>query len=247
MVPRALRCAWLAALGWLVCLGGCAGRAPERPPAVGEYTVVSGDTLSEIAARFGVSVEALTRANAVGDPRRLQIGTVLTIPPADAEGGFALTSLAREIPPLAHAPRIDLAVLRERLASLVTPVEGARLTSRFGWRFLRFHEGIDLSAPAGTPIRAALDGVVVYSGAGINGYGNTVILRHDDFITVYAHNTANTVAVGEEVRAGETIGTVGKTGRASGPHCHFEIRVRDEAGHFVAVDPLPFFPVRASG
>jgi murein DD-endopeptidase MepM/ murein hydrolase activator NlpD len=124
---------------------------------------------------------------------------------------------------------------------MVWPLERAHLTSKFGRRLLRFHEGIDLSAPEGTPIRAALSGVVVYSGKGIRGYGNTIVVRSGDILTVYAHNKKNLVEVGDEVSQGEEIGTVGRTGRASGPHCHFEVRVKNEKDRFVAVDPLPFF------
>jgi murein DD-endopeptidase MepM/ murein hydrolase activator NlpD len=236
-------------------LGGCALAGRHVPPTVAEYTVVSGDTLSDIAARYRVSVEALRAANGVADPRRLQVGTVLKVPAPD--GSVDLGDL---IPPrnvatdswpngstspaaLSPVETVDTperANLRTRLSGIVLPVAEARLTSKFGRRFLRFHEGIDLSAPRGTEIRAALAGTVVYSGAGINGYGNTVILRHGEIVTVYAHNTTNLVARGDEVRAGERIATVGATGRASGPHCHFEIRVRDERGRFVAVDPLPY-------
>ena len=97
--------------------------------------------------------------------------------------------------------------------------------SPFGARGARAHEGIDLPAPTGTPVLAAADGEVVYAGDGIRGYGNLVVLQHPgDLLTVYAHNSALFVAQGQRVRAGDRIAAVGQTGRATGPHLHFEVR-----------------------
>ncbi|HVU51257.1 MAG TPA: M23 family metallopeptidase, partial [Polyangia bacterium] len=97
--------------------------------------------------------------------------------------------------------------------------------SPFGARDGRAHEGIDLPAPAGTPVVAAADGTVVYAGDGIRGYGNLVVLQHaGDLLTVYAHNSALYVSAGQTVRAGDRVAAVGQTGRATGPHLHFEVR-----------------------
>ncbi len=112
---------------------------------------------------------------------------------------------------------------REGKYGLMWPVEG-HITSRFGPRGSSFHDGLDISAPLGTPILAAASGEVMYSGA-LRGYGNIVILRHrDGYVTVYAHNQKNLVREGERIRRGQVIARVGQTGRASGPHLHFEIR-----------------------
>jgi murein DD-endopeptidase MepM/ murein hydrolase activator NlpD len=98
------------------------------------------------------------------------------------------------------------------------------LFGRFGVRDGTPHDGIDLAAPEGTPIRAAAGGVVLYAGTQ-RGYGNLVILRHEDgLITIYAHNQKNLVREGDRLRTGEELGLVGRTGRATGPHCHFEVR-----------------------
>ena len=97
--------------------------------------------------------------------------------------------------------------------------------SPFGARDGRAHEGIDLPAPTGTPVLAAADGEVVYAGDGIRGYGNLVVLQHPgDLLTVYAHNSALFVTQGQAVRAGDRVAAVGQTGRATGPHLHFEVR-----------------------
>lgn len=104
-----------------------------------------------------------------------------------------------------------------------------KVSSHFGPRGRRHHDGIDIPAPSGTPIVAVDSGAVVYSGNGISGYGNMIVLSHgDDVFTVYAHNKRNKVSKGEKVRRGETIALVGNTGRSTGPHLHFEIRVKNK-------------------
>lgn len=100
------------------------------------------------------------------------------------------------------------------------------------------HRGVDIAAPTGTPIRAAADGAVIYSGSDIPGYGNMVIVDHGrGWATCYAHNSSNLVKMDQHVGAGQTIAKVGETGQATGPHCHFEVRYKYEA-----VDPMPLLP-----
>ncbi len=109
------------------------------------------------------------------------------------------------------------------------PVPG-RLTSSFGMRIdpidgkRRHHNGIDIAVAEGTPIKAVMSGKVIYSGY-TKGYGNCVIVEHDDGIqTVYAHNSKNLVKVGDRVDANTVIALSGSTGRTTGPHLHFEVR-----------------------
>lgn len=107
---------------------------------------------------------------------------------------------------------------------LLWPVEGGRLSSGYGFRNGRVHEGIDISAPIGNSIRAASDGRVVYSGF-VSGYGKIVVIYHGGGVaSIYAHNAINLKNKGDSVRQGETIAHVGKSGDANGSHCHFEIR-----------------------
>jgi len=104
-----------------------------------------------------------------------------------------------------------------------------RVSSTFGPRGHKHHDGIDIPAPKGTPIVAVDSGMVIYSDNGIRGYGNMIVLAHgDDVFTVYAHNKKNQVDKGDRVKKGEIIGLVGNTGRSTGPHLHFEIRVKNK-------------------
>lgn len=104
-----------------------------------------------------------------------------------------------------------------------------RVSSRFGPRGGKHHDGIDIPAPRGTPIIAVDTGVVIYSDNGISGYGNMIVVAHgDDIFTVYAHNRKNKVDKGERVEKGQVIAEIGNTGRSTGPHLHFEIRVKNK-------------------
>lgn len=104
------------------------------------------------------------------------------------------------------------------------PVRGV-LFSPYGMRGGRLHAGLDISAPAGTPVRAAAAGVVTYSDSTVRGYGNMVLIDHGNgFVTAYAHNSENLVSPGARVAQGEVIALVGATGNATGPHVHFEVR-----------------------
>lgn len=104
-----------------------------------------------------------------------------------------------------------------------------KVSSHFGPRGRRHHDGIDIPAPRGTPIVAVDTGVVIYSDNGIRGYGNMIVLAHgDDIFTVYAHNRRNKVSKGERVEKGQMIAEIGNTGRSTGPHLHFEIRVKNK-------------------
>lgn len=119
------------------------------------------------------------------------------------------------------------------------PLKQMKLSSGFGRRSGGKHQGIDLQADWGTPIYAAADGVVVYAGNQINGYGDTLILRHrGDIATLYAHASTILVKEGELVTRGQAIGYVGDTGNATGPHLHFEVRV-----HSAPTDPWTFVSI----
>jgi murein DD-endopeptidase MepM/ murein hydrolase activator NlpD len=112
---------------------------------------------------------------------------------------------------------------REERITLVWPVEGP-VISTFGQRSRGWHAGIDITAEMGSEVYAAAPGTIVYSGW-IRAYGQVVKIQHSNgFITLYAHNQKNLVEVGEDVEAGQLIATVGRSGHATGPHVHFEVR-----------------------
>ena len=114
------------------------------------------------------------------------------------------------------------------------PVSGS-VTSGFGPRWGRTHEGIDIAVPEGTPVRAAAAGTVIHAGW-LGGYGNLVVVDHGGGLsTAYAHNSALGASVGQSVAAGEVVAYSGNTGNSSGPHVHFEVRVGGSA-----VDPLGY-------
>ena len=117
-------------------------------------------------------------------------------------------------------------------SGLIWPVDGP-VTSGFGMRWGRMHEGIDIAVPTGTSVLASASGTVIHSGW-LGGYGNLVVIDHGNGLaTAYAHNSVPVVAAGQSVAQGETIALSGSTGHSSGPHVHFEVRVNG-----VAVDPL---------
>jgi murein DD-endopeptidase MepM/ murein hydrolase activator NlpD len=111
-------------------------------------------------------------------------------------------------------------------------VSGAQISSGFGYRTdpvtgaQAFHSGIDFAISCGTPIHAAGNGTVVFAGFDGGGYGNYVILNHGGgFATLYGHQSAIAVSAGQAVTAGQVIGYVGSTGKSTGCHVHFEVRV----------------------
>jgi len=217
----------------LALLGGLAGcsHSVSRHSAV-YHRVRSGETLYRIGKAYGVSVKELATANHLVDPSRIAAGQRLLIPHA-----------RRELPVGVITPREARG--RRRLKAqhaasdpkFAWPVRGGTVTSDFGRRGRSFHDGIDISAPAGTPVHAAQDGEVIYSDA-LRGYGNLVIVRHaGGFVTVYAHNQENQARERQRVHKGDVIARVGESGRTTGANLHFEVRQDN-----IAQDPLDYLP-----
>jgi murein DD-endopeptidase MepM/ murein hydrolase activator NlpD len=139
-------------------------------------------------------------------------------------------------------------VVDEEEAKLPPRQKSMRVTSGFGMRHdplhgeLRRHDGVDIAAPVGTPIRAPKDGVVRFAGDR-GGYGNVVYLDHGDGTeSRYAHCDAIAVRAGQVVRSGDVIASVGSTGRSTGPHLHLELRANG-----AALDPSSLVPVILGG
>ena len=204
-------------LGLVACR---VSRAPMHPetPAGSWYVVSNGETLDDIAKRAGVPAEDILEINGLARAEDIKPGRLIFV--LAPERGPAAEAAGAERPGATAGVAPAGARLRWPLANVPRSVG-----SPFGARDGRAHEGIDLPAPTGTPVVAAADGTVVYAGDGIRGYGNLVVLQHPgDLLTVYAHNSALFVAQGQGVRAGARVAAVGQTGRATGPHLHFEVR-----------------------
>jgi murein DD-endopeptidase MepM/ murein hydrolase activator NlpD len=121
-------------------------------------------------------------------------------------------------------------------SGFIWPVQGY-VTSGFGPRWGRMHTGIDIAAPAGTPIHAAKAGDVIYA-AWMGGYGNLVVVDHgDSVVTLYGHQSRMGVVEGQELNQGDVLGFVGSTGHSTGNHLHFEVRVDARPR-----DPRPYLP-----
>lgn len=150
-----------------------------------------------------------------------------------AAGSARVASISSALPtepPSSEAP----ASTATPSSGFIWPVRGT-LVSPYGQRWGRLHSGIDISAPAGTPIAASASGQVVYAGA-MGGYGLIVVIQHPGGIaTAYAHNSSIAVSVGQSVGQGQTIAAVGCTGTCYGDHVHFEVRVGGSA-----VDPMGY-------
>jgi murein DD-endopeptidase MepM/ murein hydrolase activator NlpD len=169
-------------------------------------TVRSGDTLSSLSKRHGVSISQLRSLNGLSSDR-LRVGQTLRLSSSSASGSSSVE-------------RVSSGYERP-----LWPMMGV-ITQRFSYRGpKRGHAGLDLAAPTGTPVYAALSGTVTFSGWNVFGYGQLVTIRGiDGRDYYYAHNSRRLVSKGQRVRQGQMIARVGSTGNSTGPHLHFEIR-----------------------
>lgn len=173
------------------------------------HLVSRGETLWSIARQYALDVETVIGANPHLNARRLPVGAAVILPPGSSI---------------------------RRSAAWQWPLRG-RITSRFGPRNGRMHKGLDIAAPAGSSVRAAAAGRVIFAGW-CGGFGLLVVLAHPNgWRTYYAHNARLTVSPGQRVSAGEKLADVGATGHATGIHLHFEVVTTK--GH---TDPLNVLP-----
>jgi len=221
------------------------------------YKVKKGDTVSQIAVNFSVSMDAIIASNGITNVRVLREGETLRIPnmdgiPYTVKNGDSLsgisTSMGVPLEAILDANDLETDIINAGLTLFIPgarmnredlrlalgdlfiyPVKGARLSSPFGWRndpftgVRRHHAAVDLSAPQGTPVKAAMDGKVSAVGYDVT-YGNYIILTHaGNYQTMYAHLHTSSVKQNEQIAQGAQIGTVGTTGYSTGPHLHFAI------------------------
>jgi murein DD-endopeptidase MepM/ murein hydrolase activator NlpD len=237
-----------------------------------------GETLVDLARRFGLSPLEVAKANGLEDPTALRPGDLVLLPGIEAKATYqrllakqeaerqarleAERKRQEELRRLAEERRRREALRQAQLrqaqlrqaqvqrpqvrrvsyqeGGMRWPLSGFRITTYFGGRgaFQRYHTGIDLAAPYGTPIVAAKSGQVEVAGWSSMGYGFHVVLDHGGGVeTLYAHMSRIAVRPGQWVEAGDLIGYVGSTGWSTGPHLHFEVRVNG-----VPRNPLAYLP-----
>jgi lipoprotein NlpD len=241
-----------------------AARATPLPGAENEgkpgfHTVRPGETLIRIALESGQNWRDIARWNNLDNPNVIEVGQVLRVaPPAAAPVAEApraappASATSSPLPPLAaSAPRAAASVAAPAAApSQPQPQAGADEDIPWGWPtsgaaavLAGFDEqknkGIDIGGRPGDPVLAAADGRVVYAGAGLRGYGNLIILKHNNtYLTAYAHNQSLLVKEDQTVRKGQKIAEMGSTD-SERVKLHFEIRRQGKP-----VDPMRFLPAR---
>jgi LysM repeat protein len=197
------------------------------------HRIGPGQTIWRISRAYGVEINTIAKVNQLDESLDIRADSYLFIP--DAERTINIPPYSLPDPGAGSSQH----TLPDASAEIrfFWPLQG-KVSSSFGQRNGRPHEGIDITAPLGTDIKAAADGVVARSGWGPGDYGKTVVITHKDgFETLYGHNSYNLASEGARVTAGQVIGRVGRTGNATGNHVHFEIR-KDG----VPVNPLFFLP-----
>lgn len=220
------------------------------------YKIEKGDTIGEIAKRFGLNQDTLLSFNNIKNSRLIQIGQYIKIPNQDGilysvKSGDSLADISEKYSvdseivktinkleddtilagtklflPGARMKQIDVQEINGDL--FMWPVHGY-ISSGYGYRISpftgsrQFHSGIDIAAPQGTPVRAAMYGKVVQTGYDTNSGNYVIIAHHGGYKTLYAHLDVIRVKVGASVNTGDRIGDVGSTGLSTGSHTHFSV------------------------
>ncbi|BCT31687.1 LysM peptidoglycan-binding domain-containing protein [Pseudomonas protegens] len=238
--------------------------APQRPTVTtGQYVVRRGDTLFSIAFRYGWDYKALAARNNIAEPYTIHPGqtirfdgrtgvaptTVVTSTQSGASSSSKTTVIRRPAgATTATATGTSTATASKPAPAPVTPAGPA--PTGWGWpsngvligKFSSngsLNKGIDIAGDLGQPVLAASDGTVVYAGSGLRGYGELVIIKHNEtYVSAYGHNRKLLVREGQQVKVGQTIAEMGSTG-TDRVKLHFEIRRQGKP-----VDPLQFLPRR---
>ncbi|WP_418287595.1 peptidoglycan DD-metalloendopeptidase family protein [Marinobacter salinus] len=235
-----------------------------NPPVYwGRHVVQPGETLYSIAWRYGRDYRELGSANGIGPPWSLKAGQVLRLDlrgtvatRPDQDAGRTATAprraASRAVPPVQTPSSASKPAVTYRSDKGVPAISKTQTVARVNWRWPhigtviagystsgKVNKGIDIAGKAGDAVRAAASGNVVYAGNGLLGYGNLVIVNHNEhYLSAYAHNRKILVQEGEDVKAGQVIAELGSSG-AERPVLHFEIRKNGNP-----VNPAHYLPPR---
>jgi lipoprotein NlpD len=237
-------------------------QAVKQPPGFenagkpGYYTVKPGDTLIRVGLETGQNWKDIRRWNNLDNPNQIEVGQVLRVVPPTASAPAAATQTAVVTRPVTSSSATASSVPPPGQAASAAkpasaPQEAANGEDQVAWNWpvnggsvlAGFDEvknkGLDISGAAGDPVFAAADGRVVYAGAGLRGYGNLIILKHNNtYLTAYAHNQALLVKEDQSVRKGQKIAEMGNSD-ADRVKLHFEVRRQGKP-----VDPAKYLPAR---
>lgn len=219
------------------CATGSAGRPlhPDHLPGIW-HVIEQGETSVALAKQAGIPIEDFLEINGLRRNEPLVPGHLVFLLGARARPNQSESSRAGEVVTTAPAPATERPSSSN--APLRWPVASPKLSSPFGKRWGKEHDGIDMAAPIGTPVFAAAAGTVIYAGDQVRGYGNMIVIKHsEDLATVYAHNSVLLAHAGDRVSVGQEIARVGDTGRSTAPHLHFEVRRKE-----IPQDPMLFLP-----
>lgn len=231
----------LTALGAVLCLSAC-GNLGTRQPGATYHTVQAGETLFAIAWRHGRDYRQVAAWNGIAAPYAIYPGQRVRVSPFTSGASVERIDISR---PRTSAPSTA------RVEALAAGNTSVRSISSIPWQWptagslkWSFHQpgskqGIAIAGRLGQPVYAAAAGDVVYSGSGLVGYGNLLIIKHDDnFLSAYGHNQKLLVWEGARVKSGQPIAQMGDSGR-DGALLHFEIRHDGRP-----IDPLLYLPRR---
>ncbi len=242
----------LACAGLLLTLNGCSTTPRAKPANVvdrtseatppGYYRVKKGDTVARIALDHGQAPRDVIAWNNLSNPNQIEVGDlILVVPPPNAK------SVAKPAPkPAADTvkassanAKADTPATPSSSATEVVAEPGIRLSfpakGKITGDYSEASKGIDIAGKLGEPVQAAADGKVVYAGNSLRGYGELVIVKHDNtYLTAYAHNSKLLVKEGDSVRKGQKIAEMGDTDTNS-VKLHFELRVNGKP-----VNPTPY-------
>ncbi|MBP5353090.1 MAG: peptidoglycan DD-metalloendopeptidase family protein [Alphaproteobacteria bacterium] len=226
-----------------------------RLPAKHYHTVQRGESLYGISRQYNVDITTLSKINNLKTPYSLSVGQKLLLPasvssaaPAATVSSAAKTASNTQKTSVASTSSVaakqtysapaSSAPVKNRTGKFVWPVRGTIISGYGNLGSGRKNDGINIKAALGTAVVAADGGTVAYAGNELKGFGNLILIKHNDgWITAYAHNDKLLVRKGQKVTRGEKIATVGSTGSVTSPQLHFEVRQGKKA-----VNPRSYLP-----